>query len=142
MPIPSCHRAAWAACLLLLSVGCGADVPTLIPVHGKVSYRGQPLTAGTLVFAPDPVRNGPGPLSRADIQPDGTYQLKSGDGLGAVAGWHRITVIAVVDTPAVPGQRFVRPRSLLPEKYRDPELSGLTCEIKPGKENVVNFNLD
>jgi hypothetical protein len=141
MSIPSL-RAVCAAGLLFLAAGCGAESLELAPVRGKVSYRGQPLRSGSIVFAPHPVRNGPGPLARADIQPDGTFQLKSGTTLGAVPGLHRVTVVAVTETPAVPGQRFTRPRSLLPEKYRDPELSGLSYTVEAGRENVVNFNLD
>ena len=32
--------------------------------------------------------------------------------------------------------------SILPEKYRDPELSLLACEIKPDRPNQLDFNLD
>jgi hypothetical protein len=31
---------------------------------------------------------------------------------------------------------------VLPEKYRDPERSGLACEIKGDRENEINFDLD
>jgi hypothetical protein len=31
---------------------------------------------------------------------------------------------------------------LLPEKYRDPELSGLFCEVKGGFAQALDFNLD
>jgi hypothetical protein len=40
------------------------------------------------------------------------------------------------------GQRLVVPRTLLPEKYRDPELAGLVREVKAGQENVINLALD
>lgn len=143
MPIPPCLRwPAWAAGLLLLG-GCGApEAPELAPVRGKVCYRGQALTTGTIVFAPDPTRGPPGPLATATIRADGTYQLKSGDAAGAAPGWHRVTVVAVAEGAAVKGQRFTVPRSLVPEKYRDPELSGLSCEVKGGQENTINFNLE
>jgi hypothetical protein len=29
----------------------------------------------------------------------------------------------------------------VPERYRDPQLSDLVCEVKPGQENGINFNL-
>jgi hypothetical protein len=137
------RRAGWAAGLLLLSTGCGSpEKPEVAPVRGTVSFRGKPLSTGTIVFAPDPLRNGPGPLARADIQADGSYQLMSDKVAGATLGWHRVTVVAVIDGASAPGQRFTQPRSLLPEKYRDPELSGLSCEVKPGRPNVFNFNLE
>lgn len=139
----SLRNLAWVAGLVLIGAGCGGPAPSeLAPVRGKVIFRGKPLTTGTIVFVPDPMRNTPGPLARADVQPDGSYQLKSGDATGAATGWHRVTIVAVVPTASVPGQRFARPRPLLPEKYRDPELSGLSCEVKPGRDNTINFNLD
>jgi hypothetical protein len=30
----------------------------------------------------------------------------------------------------------------VPEKYRDPELSGLSCEVKPECANCIDFNLE
>jgi hypothetical protein len=136
-------RGVAAATLVLLCIGCSApEKPELAPVRGKVSYRGKPLGTGTIVFAPDSLRGNSGPLARADIQADGSYQLKAGTLTGAPPGWHRVTVAAVADTPQPPGQKMANPRTLLPEKYRDPELSGLSCEVQAGKDNTINFNLE
>lgn len=130
--------------LLMLGLMAGCDGgPALSPVHGKVTYRSAPLTGGTIVFTPDAKRGGHGPLASAEIQPDGTYTLRTGSSPGAAIGWHRVTIVAIEKTPpAATGQRFQVPRSLIPEKYRDPELSGLSCEVKPDKENGINFNLE
>jgi hypothetical protein len=124
-----------------LALGCGSG--PLAPVRGKVSYKGTPLRAGSIVFTPDPQRGTGGPLAQAEIQSDGTYLLRTGDAVGAAAGWHRVTVVAV--EAALPGASagpYPVPRSLLPEKYRDPELSGLSCEVKAAQENKIDFNLD
>lgn len=135
-------RAAWLLLLALLLAGCGRNAGGLTPVTGKLNYRGRPLTTGTIVFAPDPVRGSNGELARAEVQADGSYHLKSGENLGTNPGFYRVTVVAVEDVP-VPGTPvLVMPRSLLPAKYQDPDLSGLTCEVKPGKENIFNFNLE
>ena len=136
MPTNLLTRAVlFAACLFLLLAGCSRRADTsLAPVSGKVCYQGQPLRTGTIVFTPDSVRGTSGELARGDIQPDGSYRLKSGDLLGTVSGSHRVTVIAVEETAGAP-------HSLLPLKYRDPEMSGLTCEVAPGRENTINFNL-
>jgi hypothetical protein len=37
---------------------------------------------------------------------------------------------------------FRIPHSLLPDKYRDPELSGLIGEVKAGQENLIDFHLE
>jgi hypothetical protein len=106
-----------------------------------VFYNRAPLAGGTIVFAPDPDRGGSGPLLRADIQPDGSYVLSNGDRPGAPPGWYRVTVVALQAEPA--GQAsFAPPRSLLPPRYRDPDLSGLSCQVREGQENTCDFNLE
>ncbi len=137
-------RLALLAGLLLAAGGCGDSATARVaPVRGKVFYQGRPLTTGTIVFAPDAVRGTNGPLALGDIQADGSYALRHGEEFGAVVGWHRVTVSAVeAGQPAKAGQDFVLPRSLLPEKYRDPELSGLVREVKASQENTIDFHLD
>ena len=136
----------WLTALLFLGMaGCGgsADPASLARVDGQVIYQGQPLTCGTIVFVPDPMRGNHGPLASATIQRDGSFVLSTGDASGAVPGWHRVTIVALEEKPAVePGRSFAVPRSLLPDKYSDPDLSGLSWEVKPGQENHVQFSLD
>ena len=132
-----------AALAGLALAGCTAPEEPLAPVHGQVFHNGAPLPGGTIVFTPDPTRGGNGPSARAEIQADGRYVLRTGDQYGAAPGWHRVTIVAVLPAPApAPGQRFSHPRSLLPLKYRDPELSGLHGEVKPGEDNAIDFHLD
>jgi len=129
--------------LLLLAAGCDSGEGSLAPVRGTVFYGGVPLRRGTIVFTPDALRGSDGSLARADIQADGTYCLQTGDTHGAPIGWHRVTIVALEDAPAPAAEHsFVIPRSLVPDKYGDPELSGLTCEIKAGQENVIDFHLE
>ena len=137
-------RGAWlAAGLLLVAAGCGSGPAPLTAVRGKVSYRGVLLTTGTIVFTPDAARGCRGEIAFADIQPDGTYDLKTGASYGAVPGWHRITVCALLPaTAAPPGPSRAIPVSLLPPRYRDPQLSGLSCEVKADQMNRIDFQLD
>jgi hypothetical protein len=130
--------------VFLLSMAAGCDsAESLVPVRGKVSYQGTPLHTGIIVFTPDALRGTTGSLARGEIQPDGAYTLHTGDALGVTVGRHRVTIVALDPTPAVAsGQSSLIPRSLLPDKYRDPDLSGLTCDVQPGRENSIDFNLD
>lgn len=122
---------------LVLALGCGDSPKPLVPVSGKVSYRGMPLQNGTIVFTPDPRKGSSGDMAFSEIKPDGTYSLHTGKGLGAAPGHYRITVASVFGTP----QYNYQPASL-PEKYRDPEQSGLFFEVKSGAAQAVDLNLD
>jgi hypothetical protein len=128
--------------LLMAAAGCESGSPDLAPVRGRVLVRDIPLHTGTIVFTPDPLRGTTGPSAHGQIKPDGTYALETEGSPGAVPGWHRVTIVALDSTFSGTGGQFVVPRSLLPDKYRDPEQSGLVCEIKVGQENCINFNLD
>lgn len=132
---------ALLVCLPVLG-GCGGGAAPLQPVSGKVSFRKMAVQTGVIVFIPDAARGNNGPLAVAEIRADGTYNLKTGEATGAAPGWYRVT-IASVSTFATPAaaQSFRIPQSLLPEKYRDPELSQLACEVK-AKANVIDFDLE
>lgn len=117
----------------LLMGGCGDSEPELTPVRGKVYFQGNPLRSGVIVFTPNPDRGGTGPLATATIQSDGTYVLRSGDRPGAVAGWHRVSVLS----PLSPKSK----EAPLPRKYSDPALSGQNGNVKPGAENTIDFHL-
>ena len=84
---------ALAAILVGACWGCGSGSvvpPTLIPVKGKVTYKGQPVTKGIVRFEPD---GGFGRMATGELKSDGTFELstlKPGDGV--VAGEHRVTV--------------------------------------------------
>jgi hypothetical protein len=134
---------ALAVSLMLLLAGCNGKSDSLAPVHGRIFFKNIPLQTGTIVFTPNESRGAAGPLARAEVQSDGSYHLWTGDKPGATTGWHRVTILALEDVPreglAEPCQR---PLLLLPERYRDPELSGLECEIKAGQDNNFDFHLE
>ena len=95
------------------------------------------------MFSPDSLRATTGSLARGEIQPGGTYTLWTADKPGAFVGRHHVTIIALEpELVSDPTGRFLLPQSLLPDKYRDPDLSGLACEVKAGQENVLDFDLD
>jgi hypothetical protein len=134
---------ALAAACLLPAAGCGGSAGELQPVHGRVYYRGSPLAGGTIVFTPDPERGGAGPLAYGEIESDGHYRLYTERNRpGAVAGWHRVTVVSLEAPPAGISEAEAPVRSVLPARYRDPELSGLAREVKAGADNTLDFNLD
>lgn len=129
--------------LTLAASGCEGGPKVPATVHGQVAYRGVPLSSGTIVFVPDALRGTTGPLASGTIQPDGSYSLRAEDGAGVPPGWHRVTVCVLEGSPGGTGvERFAAPRSVLPDKYRDPDLSGLSCEVKAGQDNRIDFHLE
>jgi hypothetical protein len=122
---------ALAALLAGACWGCGsgsAPLPDLIPVKGKVTYKGQPVTKGVVRFEPD----GYGRMASGQLQSDGTFELstvKSGDGV--VAGEHRVTVSEFDKSLA--GNRDLR-------KYGSASISGLKAEVTP-EQTEFTFDL-
>jgi len=106
-------------------------------VRGTVTYLNRVLPTGSIVFIPDETRGFAGPMARGEIQQDGSYSLHTGDRPGAVPGKYRVTVRAVGAVAGRPGQSCL----LTPERFSDPESSGLACEVKKVEENVINIHL-
>lgn len=125
-----------------LAWGCGKASLPLTPVTGKVSYKGFVLQSGTIVFAPDAKKGEHGPIAHGKIREDGTYTLYTGEAYGATPGLYKVTILSLVPGAGLPGDPYATPQSVVPEKYRDPELSLLACEVKPHKSNQIDFNLD
>jgi hypothetical protein len=138
---------------LALVAGCtGSKVGT---VSGKVAYKNEPVTGGKMKLYPQ----GGGPEYPINLNPDGTFNV--GDvppGTYAVAidtdslknqadptavykqpvpkGADPSKVNKVeVDTTNLP--KYVK----IPPKYKDPKTSGLTWEIKKGKNSPKEFDL-
>lgn len=130
--LPPLHRRVFLPllCLLPLCLGCGKGAPALVPIEGRIVYRGQPVDAGTVVFTPDSERGNFGPIAWAEIQADGRFRLQSEERDGAVLGWHRITVAGSCQ------------QQILPSHYRDPERSQLIRELKTGETAPVELVLD
>jgi hypothetical protein len=92
-------------------------LPDLIPVKGKVTYKGKPLAMGMISFVPD----GYGREARGDIQSDGSFVLttyKEGDGV--VAGEHRVTITGL-------DKGLAKDRALT--KYTSPNTTPLTRKV-------------
>jgi len=119
-----------AALLLGACSGCGGGSgsrPNLVPVKGKVTYKGQPLTKGIVRFEPD----GYGRMATGELQADGTYVLTTFEkGDGAVIGHHRVFI---TDTGSNPRKERV------PKKYATPDNSKLTADVD---QDHTEFNFD
>lgn len=122
-----------------LLAGCTQKTATLNHVSGKVFYKGTVLRTGVIVFTPDTSRGESGKVAFGAIKDDGSYIIATEDAPGAAAGWYRVTVGSLTGVSA---PYDTTPISLIPEKYRDPLLSQLQCEVKANRDNHLDFNLD
>jgi hypothetical protein len=102
--------------------GCGSSEgarPTLLPVKGKVTYKGKPLTQGIVKFEPE----GYGRRASGKLQADGTFVLGTfKDDDGAVVGSHQVFITDVE-------KNLAKDRAFQKYMFRSPK--GLAAEVTP-----------
>jgi hypothetical protein len=140
-----CRRWLGPVVVCLLVAGC-SDRPRLGKVKGTVTFDGQPLAKGSIVFESPDARPATGTIVNGEIVEVTTYDPQD----GVPVGPQKVAISAVEDAaaspaPANPGEAsqaldYMSGKSLIPAMYNDPSTSGLTAEIKPG-ENTVEFKL-
>ena len=119
-----------------LSGGCGGKAPAgPTVVRGTVTFQGQPVAGGLVVFSPDPDRGGTGRPARGELGPDGAFQVNAADGTALPAGWYRVAI-------APPPGFLPSDRPAFPPQLARPDQSGLIREVRSGQENVFDFAVE
>jgi len=106
-------------------------------VHGKVTFRGQPLAGANIFFVAEK-----GPRASADTDSQGEFRLmtyRAGD--GAVPGDYKVGISKYVADPATAKDPVPSMKNEIPEKYGNPTTSGLTAKVVAGKTNDFTFDL-
>jgi hypothetical protein len=130
MPVPRPPRLRVRYLLVVLALtGCNSSgLGRVVPVQGKVTLNGAPLSSGSLVFKPDAAKGNNSTLQPAsDIAADGTYNLFTKEKPGAPLGWYKVGVVA--EGPASPTDPYAPRKSLVAQRYNDPETSGVAIEV-------------
>jgi len=127
------------ACLTLLLAGCSKS-PTR-RVTGEVSYKGEPITSGTIEFIP--VEGTGGPTVGANIT-EGAYDVPAAKGPLA-DGTYRVKLWCVRDTGKfAPGPRYPKSTTIREDIF-PPEYnieSKLQVKIDPNANpNRIDFHL-
>jgi hypothetical protein len=132
------RKGALALVLALLGMQTGCGGVTKAPVSGRVTYNGNPVKTGTILFLdPD------GVAGASDLDGDGRYQLQ------AAVGENTVTVesrgegkpVAKGGPEGGAGYGKMAPGKLLiPERYISPMNSGLKFNVRPGP-NTADFTL-
>jgi hypothetical protein len=95
-------RQAWLVLLAACGLaGCGSDNGlTMGRVSGTITFKGQPVEFGDILFAPDESKGNQGVPAMGSITKDGTYVLSTQDaGDGAIVGYHRVGIRVFDPTP-------------------------------------------
>ena len=126
--------ASAAACMALaVLAGCGGDGGKAT-ISGKVSYKGAPVTGGTLTLYP-----ASGPPYPLTIKADGTFNVS-----GVPIGEMGVGIDTGLPPAAAPAgssmPQGLPPHVAIPPKYKDPKTSGLTWDVKGGG-NTKDFDL-
>jgi hypothetical protein len=131
--------------LIVAFSGCGPR-EELGQVKGRVFYRGEPVTAGTITFED----SGRGLGVIVPIGPDGSYEMRTHQRPGLLPGTYRVClspnplstgdvlVTGPTPKPTTPAPTGKFPP--LPEKYLKVTTSGLQAEVVKG-ENTFDFKL-
>ncbi len=118
--------------LAALHSGCSSKLPT---VEGTVTMDGRPLPNAKVVFeAPDR------PMAVATTDDSGQYDVTTGSQRGMAAGSYRVAISAY--TTRAGGTESPLPILSTPKRYNSAQTSGLTAEIKDGRNEDVNFQLE
>jgi hypothetical protein len=131
---------AWAALAAAAGglAGCGPGGPPIGQVEGRVTFKGKPVTEGTVSFANDAGHGGEAPLDK-----DGRYVVKNRQG-GLPVGDYVVTVTPATyldsSDPKTPPVVEEKAAPNIPERYRRVGGSPLRGSVKPGK-NELDFDM-
>ena len=133
------HRAHFVCCLALplaLVAGCNAG-PKMGKVHGKVTFKGQPVKEGTVTF----LNLVAGGAAEANLNPDGTYAVPGGVALGEyVVEVKPLMEMKDTDPGKSPPAPVEKKAPDIPRKYRMQGTTPLKATVQAG-ENEINFEL-
>ena len=148
---------AVAASVVAALPGCGGESNGLVPVSGRVNFKGEPAVGATVSFYPKEASAHSGQVPRAEVASDGSFRLVSGDvGSGAAPGnyavlveWrqgplrtHRLdTARALGKAAAREGKPLLIADDRLKGRYSDIAHPRLTAEVKAGSNNLPPFEL-
>jgi hypothetical protein len=138
-----------------LFAGCSKySRPPLVQVEGTVQYKGKPLVQGTIVFDVTGSTIGNAEIVNGQIVNPTTYRQDDGIPVGNAK-------IAVYSTKTIqqpssstksdypeghPGNTTnsgpPTTVSLIPEKYNNPQTSGLTWTLEKGKVNTIHLEIE
>jgi hypothetical protein len=145
--LPHLSRYSISVTVALVAAGCSGQ-GGLVPVSGKVTYKGQPVAGATVLFMGDENTR----PATAITGPDGHYGLMTLDSNGAMPGVYAVVVSKTDEPPSgeppsmeeaakLANRPPPPPKQLLPAKYADAVKTPLKHEVKKGQSNTFDLTL-
>lgn len=124
------QKLVFAICLAILAAGCsGGDGPATYPVAGTVTFDGQPIKEGDILFVSDNPAFGPD----AGKITDGRFSLMAKEGKMRV----KITAVRELPGPAkkgAMGEEIKPSEQFIPPCYNDKTTLTVNVPLADGKE--------
>jgi hypothetical protein len=124
--------------------GCEKKGLQVVPVHGRVTMKGQPLTHGDVSFNPlTKSDKTPFKIATGRINPDGTYSLSTlAKDDGAMPGEYAVTIIYAEKRKSSDPLEYAPPL-LTPEKYVKAEATPLRASVPAGSSPMtLDFKIE
>ena len=140
------------AVVAMTMIGCGPKRPATAKVVGTVTYQGNPLPTGTIIFEVDGARPATGKIVDGKIVDVTTFDTNDGVSIGvakiAIMSFEEVEeIIEETGDPSAsrrPPANYmgVGGKPLIPPHYGKPSTSNLTATIEKGKENTITLELN
>ncbi len=124
---------AWCATVLLTATAVGCQKPSGgVPIHGHVSYQGQPVESAAVMFYPEHGR-----AAAASTDAAGEYHAS------LPPGEYVVTVNVSVKPPAgwKEGDPIPAPKVVLPDKYTSRAKTSVKANVKADQTDSIDFDL-
>lgn len=125
-----------AALFLSTTLGCGGPADGRISVTGTVTFDGEPLADGEIVFY-----KGAGAAGMGGIQ-DGSFSVQqSAASVGMQPGTYDVAVMSWIVEPGESSPEgeilSIEGESRIPRKYNETTTSGLTAEVSEANSQLT-----
>jgi hypothetical protein len=111
-----------------LALGCGGGGPKEYPVTGTVTFDGQPVEQGEIIFFPSDMGK---PYASAIVS--GKFECR------VPVGEHRVEITATRESPTPASDGLPNYESYIPAEYNTE--STLTASVADGGDNTFTFEL-
>ncbi|GAB4132339.1 hypothetical protein JCM17478_18770 [Thermopirellula anaerolimosa] len=101
------------SCLVVTCQGCGKGDVRRNPISGTITYRGEPVPAGSITFIPDASQGNSGPAVTIAFE-NGRYDSRDA-GIGHIGGPHKIRITGLTGKDS--GDEFFPQGTLLFPDY-------------------------